>query len=121
MSLRHAVLMQSRMLLRSRRPFSTISATDEANILKELDELKTKTKKAIIEDVEKVKRLENEDRNALNRLLTSCGMPRGAFRDKLVFGCHVVELFAAFSAVGIWKAGRDAPHKDAKFATDASI
>lgn len=56
-----------------------------------------------------------------HRLLTSCGMPRGAFRDKLVFGCHVVELFAAFSAVGIWKAGRDAPHKDAKFATDASI
>uniref|UniRef100_A0A0E0GQ03 Uncharacterized protein n=1 Tax=Oryza nivara TaxID=4536 RepID=A0A0E0GQ03_ORYNI len=62
-----------------------------AHILKELDELKTKTKKTIIEDVEKVKRLESEDRNALNR------------------------------AVGIWKAGRDAPHKDAKFATDASI
>uniref|UniRef100_A0A0E0D392 Uncharacterized protein n=1 Tax=Oryza meridionalis TaxID=40149 RepID=A0A0E0D392_9ORYZ len=118
MSLRHAVLMQSRRLLRSRRPFSTISAADEANILKELDELKTK--KAIIEDMEKVKRLESEDRNALNRMLTFCGMPRGAFRDKLVFGCHVVALFAASSALGTWKAGRDAPHKDAKFATDAS-
>lgn len=43
----------------------------KANILKELDELKTKTKKAIIEDVEKVKRLESEDRNALNRYVVA--------------------------------------------------
>uniref|UniRef100_A0A0D9WUP5 Uncharacterized protein n=1 Tax=Leersia perrieri TaxID=77586 RepID=A0A0D9WUP5_9ORYZ len=54
MSFSRAVVMQSRRVLRSRRSFSTTGATnEEANVLKETEELKTKTKRTIVEDVEK--------------------------------------------------------------------
>uniref|UniRef100_A0A0E0LG80 Uncharacterized protein n=1 Tax=Oryza punctata TaxID=4537 RepID=A0A0E0LG80_ORYPU len=123
MSLRGAVVMQSRgLLLRSRRRtfFTDQEQVRRPKIFKEFDELKAKAKREMIEDVEKVKRLENEDRNVLNRLLTSCGMPRGAFRDKLVFGCNVVAVFVASGAVGACSAGwRDARRKRAKFGSNA--
>uniref|UniRef100_A0A0E0LG82 Uncharacterized protein n=1 Tax=Oryza punctata TaxID=4537 RepID=A0A0E0LG82_ORYPU len=124
MSLRRAVVMQSRgLLLRSRRRtfFTDQEQVRKPKIFKDIDELKAKLKMAIIEDVEKVKRLEFEDRNALNRLFTSCGVPRGAFRDKLVFGCNVAAVFVASSVVGAcgarWKRG----DKLAKFGGNASI
>ncbi|BAF20641.1 uncharacterized protein [Oryza sativa Japonica Group] len=127
MSLCRAVVMQSRgLLLRTRRrTFSTTGATDQeqvrrTNIVREIDELKAKVKREMIEDVEKVKRVENEDRNVLSRLLTFCGMPRGVFRDNLVFGCNVVAVFVASGVVGACSAGwRDARRKRAKFGTNA--
>uniref|UniRef100_A0A0D9WUP7 Uncharacterized protein n=1 Tax=Leersia perrieri TaxID=77586 RepID=A0A0D9WUP7_9ORYZ len=100
------------LLLHSRRRFFTTATTSrvkKASIFRDIDQLKAETNRVIIEDVDKVKRLESEDRNALNRLLTSCGMPRGAFRDKLVFGCNVAAAFVSSSVVGAcgaaWKRG----------------
>ncbi len=36
----------------------------------------------------------------IHRLLTSCGMPKGEFRDKLMWGCNVAAIFVASGAVG---------------------
>uniref|UniRef100_A0A0D9WUT3 Uncharacterized protein n=1 Tax=Leersia perrieri TaxID=77586 RepID=A0A0D9WUT3_9ORYZ len=110
MSLRRAALRRL-LLLHTRRPFLTTARGEvrKASIFRDIDELKAETRRMIIKDVDKVKRMESEDRNALNRLLTSYGMPRGAFRDKLVFGCNVAAAFVASSAVGAcgaaWKRG----------------
>uniref|UniRef100_A0A0E0EA59 PDZ domain-containing protein n=1 Tax=Oryza meridionalis TaxID=40149 RepID=A0A0E0EA59_9ORYZ len=60
----------------------------DKRILKQLDELEVKIQKEILEDIEKVKRMECEDWNSLNRMLTSCGVPKGKFRDKLPFFLH---------------------------------
>uniref|UniRef100_A0A0E0LG71 Uncharacterized protein n=1 Tax=Oryza punctata TaxID=4537 RepID=A0A0E0LG71_ORYPU len=76
----------------------------DKRILKQLDELDVKIQREILEDIEKVKRMECEDRNSLNRMLTSCGVPKGKFRDKLIWGCNISAVFLAFGAVGTWHA-----------------
>uniref|UniRef100_A0A0D9WUP8 Uncharacterized protein n=1 Tax=Leersia perrieri TaxID=77586 RepID=A0A0D9WUP8_9ORYZ len=63
-------------------------------------EFEARAQREIVEDVERVKRMKSEDRDSINRLLTSWGMPNGEFRDKLMWGCNVAGIFIASSAVG---------------------
>uniref|UniRef100_A0A0E0CIY1 Uncharacterized protein n=1 Tax=Oryza meridionalis TaxID=40149 RepID=A0A0E0CIY1_9ORYZ len=68
--------------------------------IERFDEFEEMVQREIVEDVEKVERTKTEDRDSINRLLTSCGMPKGEFRDKLMWGCNVAAIFVASGAVG---------------------
>uniref|UniRef100_A0A0E0LG90 Uncharacterized protein n=1 Tax=Oryza punctata TaxID=4537 RepID=A0A0E0LG90_ORYPU len=104
----------ARRMVAPRRGFCSRSAGEmemEKEILKWIEESEVTLQREIIEDIEKVKRMEHEDRDFLNRLLTSCGVPNGRFRDKLMWWCNVAGAFFATSAVGTWQAERVARSK----------
>lgn len=64
------------------------------NIVRKIDELKAKVKREMIEDVEKVKRVENEDRNVLSRYVVACKFMfvivfHLGFRGSFIYMCCV--------------------------------
>ncbi|BAF20661.1 uncharacterized protein [Oryza sativa Japonica Group] len=87
---------------RSRSFCSSLSSSSSGKVkrIERFDEFEEMVQREIVEDVEKVERAKTEDRDCINRLLTSCGMPKGEFRDKLMWGCNVAAIFVASGAVG---------------------
>ncbi|XP_052162941.1 uncharacterized protein LOC127780021 [Oryza glaberrima] len=79
---------------------SSSSSSGKVKRIERFDEFEEMVQREIVEDVEKVERAKTEDRDCINRLLTSCGMPKGEFRDKLMWGCNVAAIFVASGAVG---------------------
>jgi hypothetical protein len=80
---------------------------NQVKSIRRFDEFEAMAQREIVEDVEEVRKLKSEDRNYLNRLLTSWGVPNGEFRDKLMWGGNVAAIFIASSAVGTLSAKID--------------
>lgn len=91
----------------SSRLSSSSSSPGEVKSIRRFDEFEAMAQREIVEDVEEVRKLKSEDRNYLNRLLTSWGVPNGEFRDKLMWGGNVAAIFIASSAVGTLSAKID--------------
>uniref|UniRef100_A0A0D9WUQ0 Uncharacterized protein n=1 Tax=Leersia perrieri TaxID=77586 RepID=A0A0D9WUQ0_9ORYZ len=109
-TLARAVQLQSQRLLHLPLPLSPLllhgtvcSQLMNGNQVKKIkgyDEFEAVIQKEILEDVEKVWREKTEDRDANQPAVDFLGMPKGVFRDKLMFGCNVAAIFVASSVVG---------------------